>query len=276
MPEAITIKQDPTPAFSLEDQAQLSPDDKVEIQGEEPRLLAGKYKSPEDLEKAYKELESKLGQSRPDAPEAEQVDTADEVDVDEAEPEASNAKEIYGDFIGTRLEEAGIDFGDMNTRWQETGQLSDADYGELEGAGFTRQMVDAYLAGLQYTATQDNELAAQQISGIKAQYGGEEGYAAMTQWAASNLSESEISAFNKLVNTNDPDQARLAVAGLYSQYTNAVGREPRLLGGRAPKSSGEKFESTAQVVEAMSDPKYQSDPAFRRKVQEKLARSNVL
>lgn len=276
MPEAITIKQDPTPAFSLEDQAQLSPDDKVEIQGEEPRLLAGKYKSPEDLEKAYKELESKLGQSRPDAPEAEQVDTTDEVDVDEAEPEASDAKEIYGDFIGTRLEEAGIDFGDMNTRWQETGQLSDADYGELEGAGFTRQMVDAYLAGLQYTATQDNELAAQQISGIKAQYGGEEGYAAMTQWAASNLSESEISAFNKLVNTNDPDQARLAVAGLYSQYTNAVGREPRLLGGRAPKSSGEKFESTAQVVEAMSDPKYQSDPAFRRKVQEKLARSNVL
>ncbi|MFZ9656653.1 MAG: capsid assembly protein, partial [Limnohabitans sp.] len=37
-----------------------------------------------------------------------------------------------------------------------------------------------------------------------------------------------------------------------------------------------KFESTAQVVEAMSDPKYQADPAFRRKVQEKLARSNVL
>lgn len=276
MPESITIKQDPTPAFSPEDQAQLSPDDNVEIQGEEPRLLAGKYKSPEDLEKAYKELESKLGQARTETPEAEQVETTDEAEVEETEAEASDAKEIYGDFIGSRLEEAGIDFGDMNTRWQETGQLSDADYGELEGAGFTRQMVDAYLAGLQYTATQDNELAAQQISSIKAQYGGEEGYAAMTQWAADNLSETEISAFNKLVNTKDPDQARLAVAGLYSQYTNAVGREPKLLGGRAPKSSGEKFESTAQVVEAMSDPKYQSDPAFRRKVQEKLARSNVL
>lgn len=276
MPESITIKQDPTPAFSPEDQAQLSPDDNVEIQGEEPRLLAGKYKSPEDLEKAYKELESKLGQARTETPEAEQVETTDEAEVEETEAEASDAKEIYGDFIGSRLEEAGIDFGDMNTRWQETGQLSDADYGELEGAGFTRQMVDAYLAGLQYTATQDNELAAQQISSIKAQYGGEEGYAAMTQWAADNLSEAEIGAFNKLVNTKDPDQARLAVAGLYSQYTNAVGREPKLLGGRAPKSSGEKFESTAQVVEAMSDPKYQSDPAFRRKVQEKLARSNVL
>ena len=275
MPEAITIKQDPTPAFSTEDQAQLSPDDKVELQGEEPRLLAGKYKSPEDLEKAYKELESKLGQSKPEAPEADEVEATDD-EVEQVEAEAGDAKEIYGEYIGSRLEEAGIDFGDMNTRWQQTGELSEADYGELEGAGFTRQMVDAYLAGLQYTATQDNELAAQQISGIKSQYGGEEGYAAMTQWAAENLSETEIGAFNKLVNTKDPDQARLAVAGLYSQYTNAVGREPKLLGGRAPKASGEKFESTAQVVEAMSDPKYQSDPAFRRKVQEKLARSNVL
>jgi hypothetical protein len=275
MPEAITIKQDPTPAFSTEDQAQLNPDDKIELQGEEPRLLAGKYKSPEDLERAYKELESKLGQSKPEAPEAEEVEATDD-EVEQVEAEAGDAKEIYGDYIGSRLEEAGIDFGDMNTRWQQTGELSEADYGELEGAGFTRQMVDAYLAGLQYTATQDNELAAQQITSIKSQYGGEEGYAAMTQWAAENLSESEISAFNKLVNTNDPDQARLAVAGLYSQYTNANGREPKLLGGRAPKAGGDKFESTAQVVEAMSDPKYQADPAFRRKVQEKLARSNVL
>jgi len=274
MPEAITIKQDPTPAFSSEDQATLSPEDNVEIQGEDKELLAGKYKSVDELEKAYKELQSKFSQRQP--AEEEQVDDV-ETEVDEVdEPQASDAKEIYGDYIGSRLEEAGVDFADMNTRWQQTGELADGDYDQLESAGFTREMVNAYLQGLQFQANQDSQLAAAQISQIKSEFGGDQAYAAMVEWAGQNLSESEIGAFNKLINTTDMDQARLAVSGLYSRYTNANGREPKLLGGRSPKAGGEKFESTAQVVEAMSDPKYQADPAFRRKVQEKLARSNVL
>lgn len=245
----------------------------------EAQLLAGKYKSVEELEKAYKELQSKLGQGAkpPAATEADPDDQqeAEESD-DESEAPAGNAREIYGDFIGTRLEEANIDFTSMSDRWTQTGKLDDGDYSQLEEAGFTRDMVDAYLAGLNYKATQDSELTVKEIAAIKAEYGGEAQYSSMIQWAASNLPKDEVDAFNQVVNTQPLNVAKLAIAGLYAKYTAAEGREPRLIGGKASKQSGDRFESTAQVVAAMSDPRYSTDSAYRRKVEEKLRNSSVM
>jgi hypothetical protein len=249
--------------------------------GEEaPSLLAGKYKSVQDLEKAYKELQTKLSQPKAGADVDNDVDNeqpqADEEQEEEPQQEAQSATEIYGEAIGSRLDEAGIDFGEMNTRWQETGELTAEDYTSLGEAGFTKDMVDAYLSGLQYRAAQDSALSVQQIAEIKNQYGGDKGYADMLEWAASNLSQDEVDGFNEIVNGNSMAATRMAIAGLHARYTAVEGREPKLLGGRTPRNSGEKFESTAQVVEAMSDPKYKSDPAYRRKVEEKLARSSIM
>jgi len=274
MPEPLVIKQEPTGAVAP-DAIDRSGDEQVELKGPDGQLLAGKYKSVGELEKAYKELQSKLGSREPVDNEVD--NELAEVDEEaEAEEQTQSASEIYGDFVGSRLEEAGIDYNDINVRWQQTGELSDGDYKQLEGAGFTRQMVDAYLSGLQYKAAQDTALTAREVIDVKSQYGGEQGYSEMLQWAGQNLSQEEINAFNKIVNgSNDMAQVKLAVAGLHSRYTAAEGREPRLLAGRSTRSAGEKYESTAQLVEAMSDPKYKSDPAYRRKVQERLARSSV-
>ena len=243
-----------------------------------PELLAGKYKSVEELEKGYKELQSKLGQrAEPTGGESPEDDQqGEEEDPGQETPEPSgDAKEIYGEFIGGRLEEAGIDFGDMNTRWQQTGELLGEDYAQLEEAGFTKPMVDAYLAGLQYKAQQDSDLSAQQIASIKADFGGDQGYAQMLEWAAGNLSQEEIDGFNTIVNGNNTAAIKLAVSGLHARYSQASGREPKLIGGRAPKSSNDRFESTAQLVEAMQDPRYTSDPAYRRKIEDKLSRSSI-
>jgi len=68
---------------------------------------------------------------------------------------------------------------------------------------------------------------------------------------------------------------KMAITGLHARYSAVEGREPKLIGGRAPKGSTDKFESTAQLVAAMSDPKYSTDPAYQRKVQEKLSRSSI-
>ena len=68
----------------------------------------------------------------------------------------------------------------------------------------------------------------------------------------------------------------MALAGLQARYTASANRVPKLIGGKAPRGPREKFESTAQVVQAMNDPLYQSDPAYRKKVSDKLARSNVM
>lgn len=276
MPEAITIIQNETPALSPDNEEMLATlageDDK------EGELLAGKYKSVEDLEKAYKELQAKLSRGQSTAPEAEDNNAADneaggEDEEDDKSP--ADAREIYGDLIGGKLEEAGIDFQDMNVRWQQTGTLESADYDQLAEAGFNRDMVDAYLSGLQYKATQDTALTVKEVASIKESLGGESEYNKMIQWAGASLSPEEVEGFNQIINTQPMAAVKMAVAGLHARYTAAEGREPKLIGGRAPKGSNDKFESTAQLVAAMSDPRYSNDPAYQKKVQEKLGRSSI-
>ena len=53
------------------------------------------------------------------------------------------------------------------------------------------------------------------------------------------------------------------------------GYEGRMLTGKAARSSGDIFRSKAEVVQAMNDPKYDRDPAYRQDVYDKLERSNL-
>jgi hypothetical protein len=279
MPEAITITQNESPALSPENEEMLAA---LASDGDEKpaELLAGKYKSVEDLEKAYKELQTKLSRGQSTAPEAEDDDAAEDDDEtdssdDETDKPAGDAREIYGDLIGGKLDEAGIDFQEMNVRWQQSGTLESEDYDQLAKAGFNRDMVDAYLSGLQYKAAQDTALSVKEVASIKESLGGEAEYSKMIQWAGDNLSPEEVEGFNQIINTQPMAAVKMAVTGLYARYTAVEGREPKLIGGRASKGSSDKFESTAQLVEAMSDPRYSKDPAYQRKVQEKLGRSSI-
>jgi hypothetical protein len=277
MPEAVTITQNENPALSPENEEMLAAlagegDDKP------AELLAGKYKSVEDLEKAYKELQSKLSRGESLPPKAEDDNTADDQnggDDEEDDKPAGDAREIYGDLIGGKLDDAGIDFQDMNVRWQQSGTLESGDYDQLAEAGFNRDMVDAYLSGLQYKAAQDTALSVKEVTSIKESLGGEAEYNKMIQWAGANLPPEEVEGFNQIINTQPMSAVKMAVAGLHARYTAVEGREPKLIGGRASKGSSDKFESTAQLVEAMSDPRYSKDPAYQRKIQEKLGRSSI-
>jgi hypothetical protein len=278
MPEAITITQNESPALSPDNEAMLAAlasdgDDKP------AELLAGKYKSVEDLEKAYKELQTNLSRGQSTAPEAEDNDAADSDETDGSDEEddkpAGDAREIYGDLIGGKFDEAGINFQDMNVRWQQSGTLESGDYDQLAEAGFSRDMVDAYLSGLQYKAAQDTALSVKEVASIKESLGGEAEYNKMIQWAGDNLAPEEIEGFNQIINSQPMAAVKMAVTGLHARYTAVEGREPKLIGGRAPKGNTDKFESTAQLVEAMSDPRYSKDPAYQRKVQEKLGRSSI-
>ena len=163
----------------------------------------------------------------------------------------------------------------MNVRWQQSGTLESGDYDQLAEAGFNKDMVDAYLSGLQYKAAQDTALSVKEVTSIKESLGGEAEYNKMIQWAGANLPPEEVEGFNQIINTQPMSAVKMAVAGLHARYTAVEGREPRLIGGRASKGSSDKFESTAQLVEAMSDPRYSKDPAYQRKVQEKLGRSSI-
>ena len=48
-----------------------------------------------------------------------------------------------------------------------------------------------------------------------------------------------------------------------------------MLTGKAAETRGDVFRSQAQLVQAMSDPRYDTDPAYRSDVVEKLNRSDL-
>ena len=89
------------------------------------------------------------------------------------------------------------------------------------------------------------------------------------------LNKKEIEMFDAVMEKGDPLAAFFAVRSLAYRYGDAIGVEGKMVTGTAPKSSKDQFRSQAEVVQAMSDPKYDNDPAYRQDIMQKLERSNV-
>ena len=72
------------------------------------------------------------------------------------------------------------------------------------------------------------------------------------------------------------EAATFAIKGLRAQYDAQFGIQPNLLKGQNTNPDGEVYRSTAEVIRAINDPKYQTDTAYRKTVEEKIKRSNVM
>lgn len=235
---------------------------------DENGLYAGKFKSVEDLVGSYKELEGKLGAIEQTE---EKAEGTEETDENQEEQPSFDAEEFYGDGLASVLEEVGIDPQDISNRFQENDEISEDDYSKLTEAGFSKQIVDTYLDGLR-NAGMAGEVDAQ---GIKDAVGGDDSYGKMVSWAMENLPAEQVQSFNKLTDTGDGPAIKLAVQGIYSQYNNAMGIEPDLYSGRAAGTGATPFRTTAEVVTAMSDPRWEKDSAYTENVKSRLAGSNV-
>ena len=219
MAETLTVNDTPEATNELTAEEQDSLQVGEALTKEQGELLAGKYKNAEDLEKAYIELQKKLGDGEPKA-EAEETteETTEEETVDE-NPALSLINEASEEFY-------------------------------------------------------KKDLAQNEIDRIHKAVGGESEYRKLTEWGAKNLTESEIKSFDNVVSTGDPNVIELAVAGLKAKYDNSNGYEGRMLTGKSTSSS-DVFRSQAQLVQAMADPRYDNDPAYRADVVEKLNRSDL-
>ena len=140
----------------------------------------------------------------------------------------------------------------------------------------SKQLLNAYLEAQKNAPEQQQEvdLAQNEINRIHKSVGGESEYRKLTEWGAKNLTESEIKSFDNVVSTGDPNVIELAVAGLKAKYDNSNGYEGRMLTGKSTSTS-DVFRSQAQLVQAMADPRYDNDPAYRADVVEKLNRSDL-
>ena len=97
----------------------------------------------------------------------------------------------------------------------------------------------------------------------------------MLKWASTNFDEAEIDRYDKVMESGNPDAAYFAVQALAAKYNDGVGVDGQLLTGKPAKAQGDEFRSQAEVVRAMSDPRYDRDPAYRQDVYDKLERSNL-
>ena len=172
-----------------------------ETQEQQEDLIGGKFKSADDLLKAYQELEKKLGSGQTE-------------EVEESESEVEDQEPV----VLSQEEEATI----------------------LESIG------------------------------------GQENFDAVQAWAKENLDQAELDAYNREVNSGDYYRARNALQSLSYAYQENEGSEPQLLGGKISANATDVFRSTAEVMQAMNDPRYLKDSAYTNDVQEKLVRSEVL
>ena len=143
----------------------------------------------------------------------------------------------------------------------------------------TKDLINAYMevqsTQPQQQPAQEVEITEAQINQIKNSAGGEREYANIINWAKSNLPKESIDAFDQVVNTGSVQAIQLAVAGLKSEYNNANGVEGKMVTGKAAPNRGDVFRSQQELVRAMSDPRYDNDPAYRQDVIEKLDRSDL-
>ena len=105
--------------------------------------------------------------------------------------------------------------------------------------------------------------------------GGEKAYQSMITWAGQNLSKEEISMYDSVMGKGDPNAIFFAVQALAAKYGDATGSEGQLLSGKAANQQDSSFRSQQELVQAMSDPRYDNDPAYRQDVMRKLENSDL-
>ena len=154
--------------------------------------------------------------------------------------------------------------------YSEKGELTQDSYNKLNGMGLSKDVVDNYISGMKA----QTDL---QVTRIQNEVGGESNYNNMVKWAQDNLSEAEVNAFNKSIESGNSEEALLAVKGVNARYNLTQApktNEPSLIKGQAaaPQSN---FRSTAEVVKAINDPRYKEDSAYRKDVEDKIKRSNI-
>ena len=262
---AETLSYDNTPeteVLSAEEQNSLEVGEN--LVAEQEQLLAGKYSSAEELESAYLSLQQKLGQQ-------EEETDYEESDEGYAEEEESD-EEVSDDAPAVSLiNEASEEY------YANDGTLSEETIERFSEMSST-DLVNAYLeiqANNPQAPQQAVELSEAQVNSVQNSAGGEANYNRIVEWAASNLPNNQIDAFDSVVDSGNPAAIGIAFQGLQSQYNEANGYEGRMLQGKAPSSSGEVFRSQAELVAAMGDPRYDTDEAYRNDILTRLDNSDL-
>tara|TARA_R100001510_G_C7656046_1_gene215646 strand:- start:594 stop:1343 length:750 start_codon:yes stop_codon:yes gene_type:complete len=245
--QKVEIKSEETPPMAPEQEIptpEAAPEMAPEVV-ERPEWLPEKFESPEALAYAYSQLEKQFSKG------------------EDAEEQVEDVP-------------AGIDpdtFDALSEEFDQTGDVSERSRQRLADTGIPRAFIDQYIEG-------QKVVAENAIKNVYASVGGEENYNNMLQWATNTLTDNEIDVFNDMV-AGSAEETTMAVNGMYARYIQSGSqpptKQPLVQGDTSPDlPSGGTFQSRAQITQAISDPRYKKDPAYRQDVYRRLQNSNAL
>tara|TARA_A100001234_G_C12634306_1_gene389511 strand:- start:1406 stop:2269 length:864 start_codon:yes stop_codon:yes gene_type:complete len=235
---------------------------------QESSRYAGKYKSAEELEKAYLELQKKLGERSTEetSTETETEEPSAEATEEEAEEESPEEhSEVY-----QALESA-------SQEYEEGGELSPDTLEKLAQLD-SKELVEQWVEYVNSSKgdPEPGAMPQEDVDRIMGSVGGTESYQQMIAWAGEALAPDEIAAYDAVVTSGDPNSVYWAVQGLRSKYVESNGFEGTQISGNRAARPEPGFRSQAELARAISDPRYRDDPAYRMDVEQKLARSGDL
>ncbi len=267
----VSVEQKTAEAAALEkgqELADANAEDKLrqfEKTESENELIGGKFRTQEDLLKAYQELQTKLGTKETTEEGEETTGEVEETPKDEISEEEEPVNETV-DYMF-----------ELSKEFEANGQLSEEAIDKLSSMD-TKDLIANYM---QYQAKASEQAKAglqnqQAIDAIKNSVGGDTAYAEMINWAAENLPQEEINDYNSITNSGNATAIKFAVESLANRYRNSEGYEAPLVTGRKADSSVRPYRSQAELARDISNPLYSTDPAFRQDVEDRLARSTDL
>lgn len=229
---------DPAPAADTSTEAAKQPVSlgSLKASGDRPSWLPEKFKSPEDMAKAYGEMEKKLSTPK-DVPE----------------------------------QPSPLDFDSYREEYKLSGSLSEGSIQALVSGGIPRGVIDSYVAGVQavgeaqtrevYDSIGGQEKYTEMLDWATANLGEGE------VQAYNNMVDSE--------DRTGVLMAVKGLYAQYLQgggSNSARMIQPDSDSGAAATG----FRSVAELTTAMQDPRYAKDPAYRHDIEERLKRSDIL
>lgn len=270
-----TLTVDPNqgePEFNADELNSLEVGERM--QQEQQEMLAGKFKDAEELEKAYIELQRKLGSNENNSETDRGTTGSAEGDQSNNSQEEDGLQQVQEE-VGNDSEpsEAATLISEASQYYAENGELSEEMISQLSEMS-SADLLNAYIEA-QGNVQSAPDLTETEVAQIKNQVGGDEQYEQLMGWAAENVDQAIVDAYDSLVDSGNAAAIALALRGITAEYENSVGYEGRMLTGNTAPEKADTFRSQAEVVQAMSDPRYDRDPAYREDVFRKLERSNV-
>lgn len=272
-----TLTYDPSdgqPEFNEQELAAIEVGERM--QAEQEQVYAGKFRDAQELEKAYIELQRKLGNNENSSSgSASESSDSTSAEGSSTEGEEEGMREVQEEVRDDQSNPAVNLINEASQYYAENGELSEEMLNQFTEMSST-DLVSAYIESQgNIPQAETPDLTQNEVTQIKNQVGGEQQYEQLMGWAAENIDSSIVEAYDSLVDSGNAAAIALALRGISAEYENSVGYEGRMLTGKSAPSPDDTFRSQAEVVQAMQDPRYDRDPAYRDDVFRKLERSNV-